>query len=863
MTYKTLSIAFFIAIQSVHLSLASTKISQSPIPSWVKQAPIPPTNSIEERDITDGYHYLLLEEQVQVELQSSYRHAALYIVNDVGVQNASEIEITYDPSYESLSVHFINVIRNGLVIQKLNLKDIKTLQRETDLENRIYDGRLSAYINLKDIRKGDIIDYAFSRKGRNPVYGGHFFEDFATEYSFPVTKIFYRLIHSSSLKLQAKQHTTNFQPQITTEGNNKVTEWTISCLKPKDIEESTPIWFNPLGFIEVSTFQSWEEVANWAVKLYNINDPLTAALKHKIAELNSGSDETKILSTFHFVQDEIRYMGFEVGINSHKPNSPNKVFTQRFGDCKDKALLMCSMLHEMGIEAYPNLVNTNKTKALANWIPSPGSFNHVTVCVVLNNTQYWLDPTDSHQAGKLNTLQYPQYAQTLLIKPNETGLTTIEDHSIRKIKVYETFVVQDTIAPITLRVVTTCEGKEADNMRYLFSSRGMGEIEKDYVRYYQSIYGDVSMVDQIQTSDDTENNIFKLYEEYTIKDLWTIEEGRKQIVVGPYLLFNAIASEKIKTRKMPYALRYPFDYQQILEVKFPKAIEITNESETVSDDHFNYTYHFKNEGGLSIVSLDYHFKTLKDEVAPEDAYAFFTKIEDLKRINTYYLSWGSDSSTLVQDPTLTINWVMVLIMLVSVIGFILLSFHLFKKDVEPKHEAAYAQEIGGWVIFVGISIVLGLLLNTYQLFSNGYFNQQGWTALTTPGREMYHPLWGIFLIGELVFIVGMVVFAVLLLLLFKDRRSSFPRMFIQFIIYTIVFRLFEDILISFMPNTESLREDAISASIKVAIYAAIWIPYMLTSWRVRETFVFTYDPLLQKTLSTENESAETTELPSE
>jgi len=44
------------------------------------------------------------------------------------------------------------------------------------------------------------------------------------------------------------------------------------------------------------------------------------------------------------LQQTIRYMGVEVGVGSHTPTHPNAVLTRRFGDCKDKALLVLNML---------------------------------------------------------------------------------------------------------------------------------------------------------------------------------------------------------------------------------------------------------------------------------------------------------------------------------------------------------------------------------------------------------------------------------------------------------------------------------------------------------------------------------------
>ena len=62
------------------------------------------------------------------------------------------------------------------------------------------------------------------------------------------------------------------------------------------------------------------------------------------------------------MQDDIRYLGFENGLNSFKPSKPIEVLKRRFGDCKDKALLLSTLLQSYGIAANPILVNSTYGK---------------------------------------------------------------------------------------------------------------------------------------------------------------------------------------------------------------------------------------------------------------------------------------------------------------------------------------------------------------------------------------------------------------------------------------------------------------------------------------------------------------------
>jgi len=69
-------------------------------------------------------------------------------------------------------------------------------------------------------------------------------------------------------------------------------------------------------------------------------------------------EEDKIKAIYYYVTSEIRYVGLEFGIGGIMPHSAPSIFREKYGDCKDKAILLITMLQEAGIEAYYTLVNT-------------------------------------------------------------------------------------------------------------------------------------------------------------------------------------------------------------------------------------------------------------------------------------------------------------------------------------------------------------------------------------------------------------------------------------------------------------------------------------------------------------------------
>src|SRR5439155_16738747 len=84
-----------------------------------------------------------------------------------------------------------------------------------------------------------------------------------------------------------------------------------------------------------------------------------------------------------------------------------------------------TLLRGLGFDAAPVLVATGFRHTLPHLLPAPQDFDHAIVHVKVGPSSYWLDPTRSYQHGPISQRYLPNYGFGLLVRPGETGLTSI------------------------------------------------------------------------------------------------------------------------------------------------------------------------------------------------------------------------------------------------------------------------------------------------------------------------------------------------------------------------------------------------------------------------------------------------------
>jgi len=96
----------------------------------------------------------------------------------------------------------------------------------------------------------------------------------------------------------------------------------------------------------------WAQIGNWYEGLASPQSEGGTDISSQAKSVVTGDDfMTKLENVANFMQQQIRYVGIEVGIGNLKPHTAEEVFRNRYGDCKDKATLMISMLDAVGIRA--------------------------------------------------------------------------------------------------------------------------------------------------------------------------------------------------------------------------------------------------------------------------------------------------------------------------------------------------------------------------------------------------------------------------------------------------------------------------------------------------------------------------------
>lgn len=148
--------------------------------------------------------------------------------------------------------------------------------------------------------------------------------------------------------------------------------------------------------------------------------------------------------------------------------------------------------------------------------------------------------------------------------------------------------------------------------------------------------------------------------------------------------------------------------------------------------------------------------------------------------------------------------------------------------------------LGGWLILPAIGLcitpvrmLMVLAADFLPIFREGY-----WEILTTPGSAAYHYLYAPLIIYEIAANLAFALFAVVLLFLFFRKSHRFPPLCIAYYAANVLFVVSDWVLGGCIPDLAAQPDPgAMQELVRSVVGAGIWIPYMLRSQRVKNTFV--------------------------
>lgn len=847
----------------VPAAAAAAQVRFAPAPAWVEAQAAPLDAEVPAAGISDGQHYLLADRQVRVAgaTQTDYRHTAARAVNERGVEDIANVQIRFDPSYETLTVHRIEVRRAGRVVSSVAPGSLKLLQREASLESLIFDGRLTAHVALKDVRVGDVVETVYSLQGSNPVFGSTRFGSFDFDWGVPVAYRHARLLWPEGRPLHWKLHNGALAATLTRAGGEVDHRWRLRDVPARRVDDNSPGWHDPYVWAEWGEFPDWAAVARWAVPLYRLPDGPLPAVDREVARIaaTTTDPEQRLLAALRFVQREVRYLGIEMGANSHAPHAPSLVLERRFGDCKDKTLLSLALLRGLGIPARPALVHTTLRRGTLDRLPTPWAFNHVLVQADLGERRVWLDPTRAPQAGK-GVAQWVQsdYGRALLVSADSRELVPMAGPQARTLK-RELHTVLDASAgfdkPATLTVTTRAHGEAAELLRNALATQSRQDLQQQYLDFYAASYPGLSVDQPYTTRDDVDANVVELVEHYRMPAYWVRDEKRARWTGELEVpdLHEWLRRPKTLNRIGPLALRHPVDFTLVSEFRLPQAWDIKPDNITVEGPVFSLRREEAWRGRNTVVLTD-RYQTRADHVAADAMPAYLAQLEKA-RTGVQYNLYHQDGNSEPAAPAASVaapaaaslggdspHWLPLLVGLAAAGGLGVLALRLYRWDPEPMPPTLgppAAAGLGGWLWLPLIGLVATLFTAGNGLLQAlPAMTVQRWSLLTLSTTPGHHPLLAPLVMVEFAINLALLSGAVLLLVLAYQRRSNMPRLYIAWMLLAVAGTVMDAVAAQFIPvmSAQWTAKDA-GAMVRTCVMAAIWISYFLRSGRVQRTFV--------------------------
>ncbi|MDN7127221.1 DUF2569 domain-containing protein [Pseudidiomarina sp. 1APR75-33.1] len=162
-------------------------------------------------------------------------------------------------------------------------------------------------------------------------------------------------------------------------------------------------------------------------------------------------------------------------------------------------------------------------------------------------------------------------------------------------------------------------------------------------------------------------------------------------------------------------------------------------------------------------------------------------------------------------------------------------------DVQPQPQSQQQNElkgIGGWLYLVAFGVIVSPLFLAVEYLPMLVDYMNGAYEITAnPNSKSFVPHLELLLNVEMLANAFMLLVSLALLYLFFSKHRWFPRVFIFLCVFSPLFLIADAWIVhKLMPELVAIDEATVLDIIRAIIYALIWVPYMLISKRVKNTF---------------------------
>jgi len=351
------------------------------------------------------------------------------VQSEAGVQRLGQLAFGYNAANETLEIGQVEVRKASGGTMSITRGAVQDLTAPVARDAPVYTDVHEKHITVPGLAPGDTLVYQITWRMHTPLAPNRFWlqQDFIEDAI--VLDEQFELNLPAGRRVKLKTH-PNSSPSIREENGRRIYKWQHKNLeraaneeeeaeaKPKKKAEKKP----ETPAIQLTTFQSWDEVGRWYGPLVSERAVADDAIRAKAQELIRGrsSPAEKAEALYDFVAGNYRYISLSFGLGRYQPHDASEVFANRYGDCKDKHTLLAALLSAAGLEAYPVLIPTGRK--IDPDVPSPLQFDHLITAVPIGNDLLWMDTTTEVAPFRFLSANLRK-KQALLIPTGATGGT--------------------------------------------------------------------------------------------------------------------------------------------------------------------------------------------------------------------------------------------------------------------------------------------------------------------------------------------------------------------------------------------------------------------------------------------------------